>query len=105
MEQPCYKMEVEYYRNLRPEHVTREVFFNEYRHVMFAAGYSNRNLEALAPRLTRAFRDYDIAFIAVDPYQIRCAALGVFNPEGKVGAIVSMAEYRAHNDWGKFKDA
>lgn len=104
MEQSPYRDdELEYFRGLRPEDIGRDDFFTTYAHVVLVSGYRYRNLETLGDELKRAFKGYDIDAIARSPDQVRRAALHVFNHEGKVGAIISMAQYLARNDWVQFK--
>ena len=90
-------------RSLYPDQVDAGFFFRHYAPVVLAAGYSWRNLETLSPRLNKAFIEYDYQAIAKNPVSVFQSALEVFNHKGKVGAIVSMAERLASDDWAGLK--
>lgn len=56
-----------------------------------------------APRLERAFMNYDIKVIAASPDLVRQQAAKVLDRPDKIGAIVSMAERLATEDWSSYR--
>ena len=97
------KDQLECFRWLTPDGLTRDGFFAQYVHVVLVTGYRVSIVEAKYPRLNVAFMDYDCDAIAKFPEEVREAALQVIHNEKKMDAIISTAVRLADSDWEEFK--
>ena len=97
------KDQLEYFRWLTPDGLTRDDFFGQYAYVVLVSGFNASVVQALHPDLEGAFMAYDCDAIAKFPEEVREAALQVIHNEKKMDAIISAAVRLADSDWEEFK--
>ena len=74
VEQSADKVEeIEYLRKLRPEHISKELFFREYVHVVVASGFNVSVAYKIEQNLEGPLKGYDVKAIAVDDEEVRRA--------------------------------
>ena len=97
------KDQLECFRWLTPDGLTRNGFFGQYVHVVLVSGFNASVVQALYPKFDEAFMDYDCDAIAKSHGRVRRDALLFFRNERKIDAIIATAVRLAGSDWEDFK--